>query len=183
MTVKVNDGIRLLSGNLFNYNDPSSAHVTINDIAGALSKICRFAGHLPYFYSVAQHSVNASYIVAPEFAFDALMHDTAEAFTNDIPTPLKMAVPMFKELEVSIESAMAKKFDFNYPLSSEIKKADLQMLMVEKIHIKKDASEWQILDGVQIDDILPLVDLNSWTPRFAETQFLKRYYELQDLML
>lgn len=183
MSVKVNDGIRLLSGNLFNYNDPDSAFVTIDDIAGALSKVCRFAGHLPYFYSVAQHSVNASYIVAPEFAFDALMHDTAEAFTNDIPTPLKMAVPMFKELEVKIETAMSKKFDFTYPMSKEIKVADLQMLMLEKIHIKRDASTWQILDGIEIDSVLPLVDLNSWTPRRAETEFLKRYYELSDLLL
>jgi hypothetical protein len=102
--VALGDGIRLLSGCLFDYNDPRSSPVEIGDIAAALSKVCRFAGHIHQFYSVAQHVVNASRIVPAEHAFTALMHDTAEAFTNDLPTPLKFAIPVFKELEVSIES-------------------------------------------------------------------------------
>src|SRR3954471_20188676 len=102
--IKMNDGIALLSGALFDYNNPDKSDVTLDDIATALSNVCRFSGHLPCFYSVAQHLVNTSRIVAPEFAFDALMHDTAEAFTNDLPTPLKWALPIFKELEVKIES-------------------------------------------------------------------------------
>src|SRR5690349_5642083 len=101
--------IALLSGEQFNYNKPEESGVTIDDLASATSNICRFAGHLPRFYSVAQHLVNASrlvehldsYQVGDEF--DALMHDTAEAFTNDLPTPLKWALPIFKELEVKIE--------------------------------------------------------------------------------
>lgn len=136
MTIQLDAGIRLLSGTMFSYNDPVASDVKIDDIAAALSKICRFAGHLPYFYSVAQHAVNASYIVEPEFAFTALMHDTAEAFTNDLPTPLKHAVPIFKDLEVKIESAMSKLFGFQYPLPWAVKLADLQMLQLEKLHVK-----------------------------------------------
>src|SRR4051812_3817126 len=91
--------ISLLSGGRFNYNKPETSDVTIEDIASALSNVCRFSGHLPRFYSVAQHLVNTSRIVPAEFAFTGLMHDTAEAFTNDLPTPLKWALPIFKELE------------------------------------------------------------------------------------
>jgi hypothetical protein len=80
--------ISLLSGAKFNYNKPEESDVTLHDIASALSNVCRFSGHLPRFYSVAQHLVNASYIVTSENAFTALMHDTAEAFTNDLPHPL-----------------------------------------------------------------------------------------------
>src|SRR5258705_3135298 len=128
--------ISLLSGARFNYNKPEESDVTIEDLASALSNICRFSGHLPRFYSVAQHLVNASYLVPSPIAFDALMHDTAEAFTNDLPTPLKWALPIFKELEVKIESAMAKKFGFNFPYPPEVKVADTQMLLLEKRFVK-----------------------------------------------
>jgi hypothetical protein len=52
----------------FNYNKPEESDVTIEDIASALSNVCRFSGHLPRFYSVAQHLVNTSRIVKPELA-------------------------------------------------------------------------------------------------------------------
>jgi hypothetical protein len=179
MTVELGHGIRLLSGVLFDYGAPEKCEVKIEDIAAALSKVCRFAGHIHRFYSVAQHAVNVSLIVPEEFAFDALMHDTAEAFTNDLPTPLKFAVPVFKELEEKIESAMAARFGFRYPLPPEVKHADLQMLLIEKIHLKRDYSDWSVLEG-----IVPPLDyeqhlfLGRLTPERAETVFLERYREL-----
>jgi hypothetical protein len=179
MTVQLNNGIRLLSGAMFDYNNPETSDVKIEDIAAALSKVCRFSGHIHRFYSVAQHSINASRIVPHQFAFDALMHDTSEAFTNDIPTPLKYAVPMFKDLETKIETAMAKKFGFTFPLADEVKLADSQMLMIEKLELKKDYSEWAVLDGIEIEEVCLLVDLSPWSPEEAERRFLERYEELR----
>jgi len=60
MTVELGHGIRLLSGVLFDYGAPEKCEVKIEDIAAALSKVCRFAGHIHRFYSVAQHAVNVS---------------------------------------------------------------------------------------------------------------------------
>lgn len=177
--VALNDGIRLLSGCLFSYNEPAASPVEIGDIAAALSKVCRFAGHIHRFYSVAQHAVNTSRIVPPEHAFDALMHDTAEAFTNDLPTPLKFAVPIFKELEVRIESAMAERFGFAYPLSDAVKLADLQMLAIEKVHLKRDHSDWTVLAGIETAHIEHLVDLSPMPPEQAEAVFMARYTELR----
>jgi hypothetical protein len=176
--IQLNEGISLLSGSTFNYNDPESCDVKIEDVACALSKVCRFSGHIHYFYSVAQHCVNTSYIVSPEFAFEALMHDTAEAFTNDLPTPLKAALPIFKELEVKIESTMSKKFNFNYPFSPAIKLADLQMLKMEKEKIKRDKDRWPLLDGIETNEVIDLVDLTMWTPPQAEKKYLNRFWEL-----
>lgn len=176
--VQLGDGIRLLSGALFDYNNPSESDVTIGDIAAALSKVCRFAGHIHQFYSVAQHAINTSRIVAQEHAFEALMHDTAEAFTNDLPTPLKFAVPIFKELETRIEGAMADKFGFNYPLSDPVKLADLQMLRIEKVLLKRDFSRWSVLDGIETVEVEHLVNLEPMTPPQAERAFLERYREL-----
>lgn len=170
--------IGLLSGAQFNYNRPEESDVTLDDLASALSNICRFSGHLPCFYSVAQHLVNTSRIVRPEFAFDALMHDTAEAFTNDLPTPLKWALPIFKELEVKIEAAMAEKFGFNYPYPPEVKQADTEMLILEKLYVKKDDRVWPQYEGIVVDHLVDKVDLKPWQPQRAKREFLERYEEL-----
>lgn len=172
--------IGLLSGAQFNYNKPEESDVTLDDLASALSNICRFSGHLPAFYSVAQHLVNTSRIVRPEFAFDALMHDTAEAFTNDLPTPLKWALPIFKELEVKIESAMAQKFGFNYPYPPEVKTADTEMLLLEKKYVKLDDREWPAYAGIKFEHQRDLVDLKPWQPCRAKREFLERYEELKN---
>lgn len=183
MGIKMADGISLLSGATFDYMNPEKSDVTIEDIASALSNVCRFSGHLPRFYSVAQHLVNTSRIVKPEFAFTALMHDTAEAFTNDLPTPLKVALPIFKELEVSIESAMGKRFGFAYPYPDEVKLADTQMLLLEKNYVKEDTKQWEYYRDVKFEHLKDLVDLDSWQPRRAKREFLERYEELHPHIL
>lgn len=181
--VKIGDQwISLLSGGQFNYNRPEESDVTIEDIASALSNNCRFSGHLPRFYSIAQHLVNTSRIVPREHAFTGLMHDTAEAFTNDLPTPLKWALPIFKELEVSIESAMGKRFGFEYPYPREVKEADSIMLILEKYYVKEDDSIWPLYEEWTKERVAPyheLVDLDSWQPRRAKREFLERYAELK----
>jgi 5'-deoxynucleotidase YfbR-like HD superfamily hydrolase len=175
--------ISLLSGGQFNYNRPEESDVTIEDIASALSNVCRFSGHLPRFYSVAQHLVNTSRIVPAEMAFTGLMHDTAEAFTNDLPTPLKWALPIFKELETKIEGAMSKKFGFEFPYPPEIKHADTVMLMLEKYYVKEDNSVWPLYEQFTKQIVEPYrqqVDLDSWQPRRAKREFLERYEELKN---
>jgi hypothetical protein len=179
--IPIEAGIALLSGTLFDYDNPGAEQVAIEDIATGLSNVCRFAGQVDYFYSVAQHAVNTSYIVAPEFAYDALMHDTAEAFTNDIPTPLKFKLPIFKELELKIEAAMAEQFGFAFPLPPAVKVADLQMLVLENQALRR-ACPLSGIDETQIDVTglrdLVLVDLSSWSPAYAKKCFLHRYEEL-----
>lgn len=179
-SIKMDDGIAMLSGATFNYNAPQESEVTIEDIASALSNVCRFSGHLPRFYSVAQHLVNTSYIVEPEYAFTALMHDTAEAFTNDLPTPLKWALPIFKELEVKIESAMSKRFGFSYPYPDAVKLADTQMLLIEKNYVKLDTNQWDYYNDVEFEHLVDKVELTSWRPSVAKRRFLNRYEELRN---
>lgn len=176
--VNMGQGITLLSGAMMNYLKPEESTCTIDDIATALSNVCRFSGHLPRFYSVAQHAVNTSRIVDEEHAFTALMHDTAEAFTNDLPTPLKVALPIFKDLEVAIETAMSNRFGFQYPLPDPVKLADSQMLLLEKTYVKEDKNHWTAFDGIEFEHLSHLVDLNSWQPRRAKREFLERFEEL-----
>lgn len=177
------DGIELLSGARMDYLHPENSDATIEDIGHALSNVCRFSGHLPRFYSVAQHAVNVSRVLeangySPQVQFTGLMHDTAEAFTNDLPTPLKSAFPVFKELEVKIETAMASRFGFEFPLPASVKLADLILLGLEKEHVKKNTSEWAMLQGLDYNLWKPHVDLSRMTPDRAYDQFMSRFREL-----
>lgn len=170
-------GITLLSGKMFDYLNPGATKLDVEDIA-TLSNICRFAGHLPIFYSVAQHLVNTSYLVPEELAYEALLHDRSEAFTNDIPTPLKVALPAFKQLEITIEEATAPMFGVPVVMTSAVKLADRQMLGLEMRFIKGDFEQHEVLEGIDFAGLERLVDLTSWTPREAKQRFLARFAEL-----
>lgn len=63
--------------------------IRLEDIAHALSNLCRFTGHVREFYSVAEHSVWVSHLVPEWAAKYALIHDASEAYLQDIPRPLK----------------------------------------------------------------------------------------------
>ena len=80
---------------------PDPADVRLDDIAQALSNTCRFGGHTPRFYSVAQHAVLVAAQVLeridrPDWALLALHHDSAEAYIGDWPRPVKAGVVFYR---------------------------------------------------------------------------------------
>jgi flavin-dependent thymidylate synthase len=93
------DWMQTYSGGRFYPGDPRIEQIELTDIARALSRICRYAGHCEQFYSVAQHSVYVSGMVPPEHALCALMHDATEAYLVDIPRPLKRMLAGYTVLE------------------------------------------------------------------------------------
>ncbi len=138
------------SGLVFDPAAPTVDMIAIEDIAHALSNLCRFAGHTRWHYSVGEHSERASRAVVealhtpgkgggPEItivalARAALMHDAAEAYLVDLPSPVKRLVTGYKEIEARVEAVICAKFgvpiaDLHHPL---IKHVDLVMLATEK---------------------------------------------------
>lgn len=80
------------SGRFFWPTRPCVRDVSIIDIARALSRICRFNGHLRHdvlHYSVAEHSVRVSYACHPDHALVGLLHDGAEAYLGDPIRPMQ----------------------------------------------------------------------------------------------
>ena len=56
--------IQTFTGKRFCYKDPTPESIDITDIAVALSRECRYAGHILLYYSVAQHCVHVSEVVS-----------------------------------------------------------------------------------------------------------------------
>lgn len=168
--------IKTFTGLHFNYAHPTVESISIRDIAQALSHECRFAGHLPEFYSVAQHSVLVSEIVPPEFALEALLHDAHEAYCKDIPSPLKRLIPDYCGIEMGIDCVIRNKFGLPVVPSQAVKQADLVMLATERRDLGIDDGErWPMLDGIKPSDKVIAIPLNAVQARGL---FAQRYFEL-----
>lgn len=173
--------IMTASGEDFWFLNPTLEMIHTEDIASALSKICRYTGHCRHFYSVAQHSVIVSHLVSEEQALEGLLHDASEAYLGDMSAPLKRKLPEYQAIEGIVESAIAAKFGLMYSLDlgwpSAVKKADISALALEKkMLLPESKTPWGILEGVECPDEKLLH--RCWQPIEAEFRFLQRFYEL-----
>lgn len=146
------DSIRTVSGRYVNILelDPDTIH--IEDIAHSLANTPRFGGHLPFFYSVGQHSIFVHHHclgMSRELRLQALMHDASEYLMGDMPSPIKKHLPDFQDLEDRIMRVIAKKYGFPWPIHPDVKAMDRRMLESEweYIMLKKAPSFHFILDA------------------------------------
>ena len=123
--------IRTFSGHKFPTN-PKPSDVRLQDIATALSRVPRFAGHTAYPYSVAAHCIHVSCMVPRQFQLQALFHDASEAYICDIPSPFKRLMPEYKKIETRIMEVVAARFCFTFPIAPEVKQADHAALYLER---------------------------------------------------
>lgn len=131
-----NHWIQTYTGKAFDLLSPDPSQVHIDDIAHALSNICRFNGHSIAHYSVAQHSV----LLADQLATDgasievqrwALLHDAAEAYCGDIVRPLKSLLMGFAEIEGRIMDAICVRFGMDVNMPAIVKDFDNNILADE----------------------------------------------------
>jgi uncharacterized protein len=125
--------IQTYTGVKFCTLNPNPEMVFIEDIAHALSNLCRFAGHVREFYSVAQHSVLVSHYCAPEDALWGLLHDAAEAYLLDMPAPYKRhpSFARYRQHEARLEACIWERFGFIGDRPASIKCADMKVWAAE----------------------------------------------------
>lgn len=163
-------------GTYFDFEHPERSEINAEIIAHALSNICRFTGHCKRFYSVAQHAVLVSKVVPPEFAYQALHHDDAEAFVGDMASPLKKLLPGYKEIERRVEAEIFRRFGLPEKLAPDVKRADLIMLRTEQRDLMSiKGGLWTSLHGI---DPVEEWGIDPLPPAAAKALYLERHAEL-----
>lgn len=168
------DWMQTASGGQFWPLDPQPEDISIEDIAHALSMICRFGGHCLRFYSVAEHSVLLARIAEPRDRLWALLHDAPEAYILDMVRPLKNYMPGYAEHEARIERAVAWRFGLFFGIPESVKQLDLRILTDERQQNMAPAPQpWST-------DTEPLgVELQFWAPDRAKREFLAEYEKIR----
>ena len=165
----------------------------VEEIAHALSNICRYSGHCREFYSVAQHSVVVMRILRERLAYPkankrllqaALLHDASEAFCLDVPSPIKRMEMMsqYKAWEHAVGTSImvyfGLEFEYKNPL---IKWADLSALATEKRDIMGNSPHDRMwLETV--DGTLPpaaVWSIKPLSPKQAKRLFMRTWESIQ----
>jgi len=95
--------------------DATPDQIDEQDIAHALSLLCRANGHFPHFYSVAQHSLNCmrEAVVrgySTRVQLGCLLHDASEAYLSDITRPIKPHLTGYFEIEEKLQEQIFNKW-------------------------------------------------------------------------
>lgn len=174
------------NGNTFDPVEVKISKIDINDIAHSLANMSRYAGHTRHFYSVAEHSILA-YSIAHKLCPDdldvqwaALLHDATEAYVVDLPTPIKILLPKFNEIESKVEDLIAAEFniDWSNSVKNMVKRIDVEALATEVPELFDDVGVWAAIAGK--DRHLELLD-----PKFplksgeAKHLFIQVYNQLK----
>lgn len=176
MTNRVGDWMQTATGRQFWPLDPRPEEVHLEDIAAALSKICRYGGHCKRFYSVAEHSVLMARALPEALRKYALLHDASEAYLNDVIRPLKRFIPGYCAIEHKVMVAVCDRFKVEYPMPAAIKEADNNIILDEHVQMMAggpawDKPEWEI-------GRVPLgVTIEGWLPQRACAEFLSAWCE------
>lgn len=169
--------IQTYTGRRFDILDPKPEQFVIEDIAHALSMLCRFTGHCKHFYSVGQHSYLGSFLVPKQDALWFLLHDASEGFVGDMNRPMKHFTPAgqaYQEVEEKIMRTICAKFDLAWPQPESVHEVDNEMLFAEKdqIMVPIQWDNWGDQKSAQ-------VRIHEMSPREVEVLFLNRFYQLK----
>lgn len=138
--------IKTLNG-IFNYDDIESNVLDVESIAHSLSLQCRYGGHVPVMYSVANHTLGmVDQYVGDNGLMDAslitldhilvmkqmMMHDAGEAYLTDLMRPIKRLMPEYMEVEKRVDAHIFNFFGLGEKLDI-VKEYDNRILADEMI--------------------------------------------------
>ena len=162
--------ITTYTGKHFEPTNPNPELIRIEDIAHALSMICRGNGHVKTFWSVGQHCVccareAAARGLSNRMVLACLLHDASECYMSDVPTPFKNELPEYQEQEEHLLGIIYEKFlgsDLTEEEQKELKEIDHAMLWYDLEHL---------LGEIQYREIPELhIDLDYTVRPFSEVE-------------
>lgn len=191
MTPPIKEWIRTRSGLKFYLAEPTPEMIDIRDIAFHLAGINRFTGATRS--TVAQHCVVGSRLIETfmkggeyfldgqlitnhDLALEFLLHDAAEAYTNDLNKPLKAIVGgLYRPIADNIDRIIRAKYGLRLSESPLVKEIDSRLALTESRDLLNDNGvEWDYYSDLQPFDFTYQVV----TALEAEVQFLERFEEL-----
>lgn len=176
------DPFTTISGRALNRADLLPNLIDLGDIVWSLSHLCRFGGHVAFFYSVLQHSETAADAYRalepspdPLIELTLLGHDFSEALLGDVPSPVKLQLPDYAVLEHAVDRILAQRFGFPDPWPSIVKHIDRRMLATEGpvLQPRSAPAKWR-----RYGEVLP-VAIREESPTQVRRRFLDRFQSLQ----
>ena len=168
--------ITTYTGKHFEPVNPDPECILIEDIAHALSLICRGNGHVKTFWSVGQHCICCAKEawargLSNRMALACLLHDASECYMSDIPRPFKKSLPEYREREDALLEMIFKKF-LGSPFTDEEQR---QLKEIDDTMLWNDLEN--LLDEMQFGEIPEIhIDLDYSVRPFQDVE--KEYLEL-----
>lgn len=147
--------ITTYTGKHFDPVNPDASLLCIEDIAHALSLLCRGNGHVQTFFSAGQHCIACAKEaqargLSARLVLACLLHDASECYMSDVPRPFKQALPEYNRLEDRLLDMIYTQF-LGSPLNAEeqhvLKEIDNAMLWYDLtflLHEKQASPKLQI---------------------------------------
>ena len=160
-------------------SEPKPEDFRIDDIAHALSLICRGNGHVKTFWSVGQHCIACAKEAVERQLPDrivlaCLLHDAGECYLSDVLRPIKKEMAVYQTIEARVLSVIYETFlgaDLTEKESRTVKEIDDAML----------SYDLEYLLGEEQTDAIPEihVELSYEVRPFAdvEEEYLELYYQ------
>lgn len=129
--------------------EPKEYDIRIEDIAHALSLITRGNGHVKNFFSVGQHCIHCALEAeargySRRVILACLLHDGAEAYLSDVPSPFKAYLKEYNHFEDKILDVIFTKF-LGSKLTDEeyqkMKEVDHDMLYYDLLILLNEPSD------------------------------------------
>ena len=163
--------------------EPDPQLIKIEDIAHALSLICRGNGHVQYFYSVAQHSLACAKEAktrgySKEVILGCLLHDGSEVYLSDVTRPIKKELTYYLEVEDALQNVIWKHFiqrDLTKEETKLVFEIDDEMLSLELKELLNDEINRNYLK------LQRKVDLSFVAFETIENEFIEFYKETMEI--
>ncbi len=151
--------------------EPKVNDIRIEDMAHALSLITRGNGHVKQFFSVGQHCIHCALEAEARGYSDrvvlaCLLHDGAEAYLSDVPSPFKPYLKEYNDFEDRILDVIFTKYlgsKLTYDEYQKMKQVDHDMLYYD---LKTLLNEHMAIDPPEMKtefsyDVRPFEDVEK----------------------